>query len=64
MTAALVLASAATNFAALQTVQSPDLALLLLNLHRHLLAIGMVTFAVHILRSAHSGVGRLCGEHA
>jgi hypothetical protein len=49
MTAALVLASAATNFAALQTAQSPDLALLLLNLHQHLLAIGMVTFAVHIL---------------
>lgn len=49
VTAALILASAATNFAALQTAQSPDLALLLLNLHQHLLAIGMVTFGVHLL---------------
>jgi hypothetical protein len=52
MTAALVLVSAATNFAALQALsddQSHASALLMLGLHQHLLAIGMVTFALHIL---------------
>ena len=60
-TAALVLVSASINFAALQVLndaghpsafqadQSHALALLLLDLHQYLLAIGMVAFGLYIL---------------